>query len=668
MSLILDDYQRQAVEATIDQHVLVSAPPGSGKTRVLTARYLYLVEQGFDPKDIIAVTFTNKAANELKQRLSSTLKMPQEGIKKLPVATFHSLCARWLRKHASKLGYSPRFSIYEDNHTRRILEDIEIDMGLTGMLPPCSAILSALKSQLITPDSLPTMLAEGRVPRLYDGSSISQSAWINIAQVYDRYQRKLRSLDAMDFDDLILNTVLLLDAGLFKPNATHLLVDECQDINAAQYGFIQRLADAGVRAYLVGDIQQSIYGFRGSRPDLIDTFAAEYRPQVFNLRYNYRSRQAIVDVSSQIIKPNCEGLAPVVYTVKEGGEIKWYNIPPACFLSRPSQSAGSHRWPPSPGNLPLLMVRGFLESGLEPKDMAVLCRYSRPLQDLWVEFVNGSVPARLVRSQRSLRTPVRSLLAVLVNPRDHINLYDLLLFFPGIGEKTAAAICSSLSSNGDFIAQLQGLKAYRSSASPNTKVGNSLGKLIEVMDSAYRLLQSTSPGSPLQPVLVEMADSIYGAIPGSSLMSYTEATELVLQAADNYTVDADDIVQFLSFLNLVSSETAADAVCREKGREDQKKNLVTLSTIHAAKGLEYRVVLIIEALYANHYRLTPEERRVFYVAVTRAIDRAYIISYYPLSLLNSENCFVRMMLADTGITPVNLTNDFMCSMAAAAAV
>jgi DNA helicase-2/ATP-dependent DNA helicase PcrA len=636
----LDEHQMAAAKAPLGRHILVTAPPGSGKTRVLTARYAYLVAGGVDPSTIVAVTFTNKAADEMKSRIAAALGLAQEQVKKLPIATFHSLCARWLRRYAKTLGYRPNYSIYDQKCTRlllkQIIEEREASIELAGLI-------SFLKDHLVTPDKVWDAVTSGLLSR----SSYRGVDAVTLTDVYKAYQRALKAVNAMDFDDLLLNTLALLDRIPLVRNLgiRYLLVDECQDINTAQYELIRKFASSGVHTYLVGDLEQSIYSFRGSRPDLIEAFIAEFEPEQRRLVYNYRSRRVIVDVSSEVIKANY-ARSKVIYVpmraVKDGGKVAWYNVPPDVFEEEGDCAS-----------FPVRLVKGLVESGISPPDIAILCRYNRPLEGLWRECLEAGVPARLARTGRGLDTPIQHLLAVAVNPLDHISLEELLLSLEGIGPATTEKLSKALRGIADLSALVRAIEQVSLSSKYPPRVARSLERLAAAFHALQAGLMVPPAGATMATVLDGPVSMLFEAV--QACIDYVDDTEILLRMAEQYPATHEGLLEFLPALSLVTGDLS-----------QKKENLVTLSTIHSAKGLEYRIVVIVdydEPLRVFDYS-SPEERRIFYVAITRAIDRAYIVTRYRRSVIEDETmpCYVRDMLKGTGVDPVHLTNLFMCDM------
>lgn len=639
----LDEYQMAAVTAPLNTHVLVTAPPGSGKTRVLTARYVYLMEHGAPPQSTVAVTFTNKAAQEMKDRIGKALGLSEDRVRELPIATFHSLCARWLRKYAPKLGYRCNFTICDQYHSEKVVEGVLESLGLNVSEGAVAAAIARLKDELVGPEEAATYLADREGPATTAGLDAH-----TFSLVYREYQKTLREMNAMDFGDLIAYAVRLFNGAvpLSRLGVRHLLVDECQDINTAQYELIRLFAEHGIWVFLVGDLDQSIYGWRGSRPRLIRLFAALYEPQVYRLVYNYRSRDTIVQVANAVIRPNyadADTFAPM-QAVRPGGRVRWFNIPytPATYKTIPY--------------FPAVLVRSLVEAGTPPGSIAVLCRYSGPLESVWRSLLAAGVPARLVKMRRGLKSPLQPFVLVSANPQDAIALRILLEQLRDIGPVLAEKI-THLASGQNSLSSL--VVALRGAA---TKIGRrraieSLLALVKALEKLRDALASAAPGSTLGDVLKEPAEVLLSAVDVAD--RNVDDVETALEMAGNYPATQDGLVELASMLGLVSGDVLA-----------QRDEMVTVSTIHAAKGLEYDVVILLEVpsrlFYDGARCADQEERRVFYVGLTRAAERLYIVTYFNEAVLHDQASFVHAMLGDYSVDPIQLKSGFMMDMAAVA--
>ncbi len=308
----LNDRQRQAVEQ-LDGPLLILAGAGSGKTRVITHRIAHLIATGTaKPWQILAVTFTNKAAGEMKQRVIDIMG-PDGG--KVWVSTFHSFCARTLRDHGAALGYIKSFSIYDESESLALLKRIYKDKGLSDTQPTFGAAkskISKAKDKLLTPSEY--------------ASAASDFLEENVAKIYDEYQKRLAKNQAMDFDDLLMKTVELFEKRpdilkIFHDRFKYLMVDEYQDTNHCQYRLVKLLASASHNLCVVGDDDQSIYAWRGADISNILDFEKDYPEcKEIKLEQNYRSTQIILDAAGEVVSKNLGRKAKKLFTEKKGGD------------------------------------------------------------------------------------------------------------------------------------------------------------------------------------------------------------------------------------------------------------------------------------------------------------------------------------------------------------
>lgn len=658
-AITLDQYQRQAVEAPVDRFVLVTAPPGSGKTRVLTQRYLYLARNAGVPlESIVAVTFTNKAANEMKQRIAAVLGLSDVSV--LPIATFHSLAFRWLRKYYKVVDLPKTFTVYDENKTRKVIRKVAQGTPYnTDMLSP---VISYLANSGVFP---------GYDADIIDWSDFESRFHISKHQalsLYNEFFEKMLKMRALSFDMLILYAIRLFERKTCRElNISYVLVDECQDINAAQYQLLSQMASGGAILYLTGDIDQSLYGFRGSRPELIEDFITEFNPEQYRLIYNYRSGAEIVNVSSDVIRVNYLGSDSRIrfeptQPVKDGGMVRWFNIV--------SNGAPSIPYPELLAKMITMLVH---TAGYKPGDIAVLCRASKPI----IAAVDGvirelasyaaatdtePIPVRLVLPRYPIDDAARSFIQFAANPHDTISLSDLLERLKFIGEKTAQKITRRYAlSPVDSVTCLPQVFRERLAKGVTTRVRD----VLYILADAFDKLADTA---------VPLSERVYDAILNllhimKDVSEDDSSIDLAVELAEQYDGSDTDLADFASMINLVYS-TYEDA---KAGKTDS----VVFSTIHSAKGLEYKVVIILE-LPRSRFLLESmdlvEERRVFYVAITRAIERAYIISFYPTAFFTADDFdlilndgphpnLVREFLVLTDIQPAHVEDEFEFAIA-----
>jgi len=648
-----DEHQLGAIMAPVDTHVLVTAPPGSGKTRVLVGRYLYLLTQGFAPDQVAAVTFTNKAANEMKTRIGYAMGWDERRIKTLPIATFHSLSARWLRRHAARAGVRANYTIYDENQAHFLMRRVVKEHGLPVDPDYAMEFVSLLKSYNVSPEDLYLAAWSGKSYLTRNLLSIEQKAKAmrsDLQEAYRLYEKALEDSNAIDFDGLLLYVIRFIEekGGIKHLGLRYLLVDECQDINTAQYDLIAAMASRDVYTYLVGDVDQSIYMFRGARPDLIEDYVAQFAPVQRRLIYNYRSREAIVDLSSDVIKPNYDSSGIVfepVRTDRPGGVVEWVNIHPS--LAAEAQDRVDE--------LPFeaRLVQALVETGCQPGEIAVLSRYNIPLVHIWQALLRLGVPAYLPPSKggASMKNPLRWMLSLLSNSQDTVALSNLLLSIKGIGKSTANKIFASVAGKAAAVELAEALRQAADKA--GGKVKPRLEKLADAMSDATAMLDEALGNRPLTAVIDAVAPAVYEVIKKPEQL-YREH-EAMLMTAEELPATPESLAEYLSFLSLVTSEPPA-----EDG------NVVRLSTVHSAKGLEYRVVIIPdhEPRFQMRDFSSAEERRVFYVALTRAKDAAFIVTYYDSGMYSSQvrTAFVINALSGLSLTPFEVDQPFLADL------
>ena len=649
----LNDAQRRAVEC-VDGPLLVLAGAGSGKTRVLTYRIAHLVgDCGVQPWQILAVTFTNKAAKEMRARLSA-LAGPMRG---MWVCTFHSMCVRILREHADKIGYTREFTIYDADDAKRLVKDIASELNLdTKRFPPqrFSNRISQAKNELRGTADFSASANKG-----FEDSMT--------ARVFTMYQERLVRANAMDFDDLLYNTWFLLErfpdvARAYQERFTHILVDEYQDTNRAQYAITQRLAAGHGNLMVVGDDDQSIYSWRGADIRNILDFERDWPDATtVKLEENYRSTQTILDAANAVIAHNANRKDKKLFTSGGKGEAI------ACYCASDERDEG--RW-----------IAGEIErlhdEGVSYDDVAVFYRtnaQSRTLEDM---FLRAGVPYRLVGGTRFFdRAEIRDVMAYLkcaVNPADDISALRVINTpRRGIGKSTIERITATAHVMG--IPFLQA--AREEAADPECRAATRRGILafLEVVDGART---ATGPLSDVVQLIVErsglvsaleaqQSDEAQGRIENireffGVVSDYVRDAEL--RAAEEEVDEADvpgageanvpgtqtpgepglgDFMEWLSLRTDLDSLDEADGCA------------VTFMTIHSAKGLEFPVVFAAgmeEGIFPHTTSLmedgVEEERRLAYVAITRARERLYLTYAQSRRLFNTTQNNPRSRFVD----------------------
>jgi DNA helicase II / ATP-dependent DNA helicase PcrA len=617
----LNETQRKAVECT-DGPVMVIAGAGSGKTRVLTYRVAYLIEKGADPFNVLCLTFTNKAAREMKERI---VKLVGGEAKNVWMGTFHSVFAKILRIDGHLLGYPANFTIYDSDDSksliRNILKELELDVKEYAPGNVLSRI-SAAKSNLISPEDY-NMNAE-----ILEQDRQARKPYIG--QIYTRYQTRLFKSGSMDFDDLLFNTNVLLrdhDEILYKyqDKFRYILVDEYQDTNFSQYLIVKKLASRFLNICVVGDDAQSIYAFRGANIQNILNFRSDYPEyKLFKLEQNYRSTKNIVHAANSIIANNKDQIQKEVWTDNETGQ-------PIKILKATSDTEEG-----------TLIANGIFETRMNEQlkhdAFAVLYRTNAQSRSIEEALRRLNIPYRIYGGLSFYsRKEIKDLLAyfrLVVNPLDEESLRRIINYpSRGIGETTLQKM-TLLASQGNIplwevlvnhASYQLGIAGKAAAAiSSFTTMILSFGSQLQVR-SAYDLAEHIAKASGILKDIDEDK-----TVEGQARMENIEA---LLNAVQEFTErepgpgeDTGEVRHLDLFMQEVSLLTDQDT----GDKDDTDK--VSLMTIHQAKGLEFPYVFIAgleENLFPSFMAMNSradleEERRLFYVAVTRAEKRATI--------------------------------------------
>lgn len=606
----LNAQQAEAVSAGTGA-TLVIAGPGSGKTAVLTRRVAYLIrEMGVPPYRIMAVTFTNKAAREMLERIERLLG---EGMKGITIGTFHSICARILRREAQHIGLKSDYVIYDtDDQTslmKQVIEEAQMDPEKTSPRRYLS-LISGAKNELITPERYPTGSYEDR----------------NAAKLYKRYQDLLRKSGALDFDDLLMQSVRLFQTvpdalERYHEYFQHILVDEFQDTNTAQYMLIKLLAGQENSLFCVGDPDQSIYRFRGADYRNIDRFRQDYpNARMILLEQNYRSHQVILDAAMAIIDKNQGRIRKQLTTTRrDGPKIILKN------LRDEDDEAQYVAW----------TIREYVRSGRHNlRDVAVMYRTNAQSRALEETLGRVNIPYRLIGGVRFYsRKEVKDLLAYLRlihNPDDSVSLRRIInVPARSIGKQTLTKLEEwALRRNEGLYTALRAIETEKNP--PFT--GRAAKALIDFgkMINAWHEAKETIPvGELLKDVIDQTAFTAYlddGTPEGEErVQNVMEVYQRAAQAGSR------TLAEFLEDVSLVA----------DIDNYDETAESVVLLTLHSAKGLEFPIVFIIgleEGLLPHQNAMSDdeqmaEERRLMYVGVTRAKEMLHLTwvtrrSYY----------------------------------------
>ena len=600
MSDLLSSLNPSQQEAVLhfEGPALVVAGAGSGKTRTVVHRIAYLLrERRVYPAEILAVTFTNKAAGEMKERLEKMVGRPA---KDLWVSTFHAAAVRILRTYGEYVGLKPGFVIYDDDDQNALLKEILKELGLEAKPGPFRAMIDRIKNR---GDGLVEFLREA--PDFIGGVPKDVAA-----EIYRKYQSGLRMQGAVDFNDLLLLTIELFEQHpevLYKvqQRARFIHVDEYQDTNPMQYRLTRLLAGDKPNLMVVGDPDQSIYGFRNADINNILDFTKDYpNARVIRLEENYRSSSTILRVANAVIEKNALRLEKVLRPTKEGGEpVRLYRAPnareEAAFVAREIARLGNFQ------------------------QIAVLYRTNAQSRLLEEHLRRANVPVRLVGAVGFFeRREIKDLLAygrVAINPADSINLRRIVNTPPrGIGATTVARLVEHAQKSG--ITVFEAFRQAEQVISRPQQVQAFVRLLDELMEAAFE----TGPAAFFERVLDETGfrEALKQEQDGEDRLQNVE--ELLRAARDWEEEEGGSLADFLDSVALTARA--------EEPQGEVSTEAVTLMTLHNAKGLEFPTVFLVgleENLLPHRNSLNrledlEEERRLFYVGITRAQERLYL--------------------------------------------
>jgi DNA helicase II / ATP-dependent DNA helicase PcrA len=629
----LNEQQRAAVLHQ-GSPLLILAGAGSGKTRVLTHRIAYLLaERGAKPWQVLAITFTNKAAAEMRERVGSLVG---PSAKNMWVSTFHSSCVRILRREAPKVGLRSNFTIYDSADSQRLMSLVCRDLDLDPKrYPPraFSAQVSNLKNELVDEETFAERAGETNHNERM------------LAEAYKGYQRRLRESNALDFDDLIMTTVNILQAfgdvaQFYRNRFRHVLVDEYQDTNHAQYILIRELVGGEVAAQatpdvpmaeltVVGDADQSIYAFRGASIRNIVEYEQDY-PQaaVIMLEQNYRSTQTILSAANAVIERNPDRKPKRLWTAGQtGDQIIGY-------VADDEHDEASF--------VALEAARLAKDSGVRPGDIAVFYRTNAQSRALEEVFVRAGLPYKVVGGTRFYeRREVKDALAylrVLVNPDDSVNLRRILNTPKrGIGDR-AEAVIGALADR-ERITFAAALRRAEEAPGIATRSLSCVRSFVDLIDGLRTLVEGGSPAFVVLEAVLEQTGYLAELRASHDPQDETRIENLAeLVAVTQEYADANPEGSLQDFLEQVSLVADADQIPDEAvadGAAEQQKaddGVVTLMTLHTAKGLEFPVVFLTgmedgtfpHMRSLNDPKELAEERRLAYVGLTRARERLYL--------------------------------------------
>lgn len=605
--MALNEMQQLAVDTT-EGPLLILAGAGSGKTTVLVNRVEHIISSRLaTPWQVLAITFTNKAAGELRERLVNAIGDEANDIW---AYTFHSCCSRILRRFGERIGYTNHFTIYDTDDSRRVMKQCQKQLGIEDKLINHKSILAEIsraKDSLISPDE-------------YKQTSQNDFRKSKIAECYEMYQKELKKSDAMDFDDIIFNTVKLLEENedvrdLYQTQFKYVMVDEYQDTNHAQYVLTSLLADKYKNICVVGDDDQSIYRFRGATIENILSFENHYKgAKVIRLEENYRSTQNILDGANAVISHNKNRKGKTLFTRSGSGDKIVYKT----VMSESEES-----------QYIIDEIIKNVDNGMKYSDHAILYRMNAQSRNLEVMLTKSGISHRIIGGHRFFdRKEIKdivSYLAVINNPSDNVRLQRII-------NVPKRAIGDTMFANVLEIAAGLGMSAIEvcERADEFQKTSRSASKLMGFTKMIRDFQECIEDGMGLNDLLQEVLEKTkYLDFLHEDIETYDDRVNNIKELSSmfiKYEEESEDanLSEFLEDVALISDIDSYN--------EDE--DAVVLMTLHSAKGLEFPVVFIPgmeEGIFPGNQSMfseedLEEERRLAYVGITRAKKKLYLIS------------------------------------------
>lgn len=605
--MALNEMQQLAVDTT-EGPLLILAGAGSGKTTVLVNRVEHIISSRLaTPWQVLAITFTNKAAGELRERLVNAIGDEANDIW---AYTFHSCCSRILRRFGERIGYTNHFTIYDTDDSRRVMKQCQKQLGIEDKLINHKSILAEIsraKDSLISPDE-------------YKQTSQNDFRKSKIAECYEMYQKELKKFDAMDFDDIIFNTVKLLEENedvrdLYQTQFKYVMVDEYQDTNHAQYVLTSLLADKYKNICVVGDDDQSIYRFRGATIENILSFENHYKgAKVIRLEENYRSTQNILDGANAVISHNKNRKGKTLFTRSGSGDKIVYKT----VMSESEES-----------QYIIDEIIKNVDNGMKYSDHAILYRMNAQSRNLEVMLTKSGISHRIIGGHRFFdRKEIKdivSYLAVINNPSDNVRLQRII-------NVPKRAIGDTMFANVLEIAAGLGMSAFEvcERADEFQKTSRSASKLMGFTKMIRDFQECIEDGMGLNDLLQEVLEKTkYLDFLHEDIETYDDRVNNIKELSSmfiKYEEESEDanLSEFLEDVALISDIDSYN--------EDE--DAVVLMTLHSAKGLEFPVVFIPgmeEGIFPGNQSMfseedLEEERRLAYVGITRAKKKLYLIS------------------------------------------
>lgn len=583
----LNPRQREVVE-NICGNMLVVAGAGTGKTHALTLRIINIIRQGISPKNILAITFTNKSADELRKRIYKHL----HGEDDITSGTFHHICAKILRDHIEKVGYKKKYGIIDQSRQSSIVKQVMKELKVQGKEQKYLKLISEIKS---------------------NGLDLSKNYKEDVLLVFDEYQKELKYNNLLDFDDLILLTVQLFKENLevlshYREKWKYISVDEYQDTNAIQYEFIRLLNETNNNLCVIGDSDQSIYAFRGACVDFFNNFEEHFEGvKRFMLEQNYRSDNAIISDSNNLIKHNKNRIEKVMWTSNPEGEKPKIS----CFENEQHEA----------GFVANEIIR-LNRLGIPYSKMAVLFRLNSLSKSFEIKFRKQKIPFVLVKGLEFLdREEIKDIFAylrLLHNPQDSISLLRIINKpARGIGKKTLEKLQEYAKNEG--MALIDVLAKIEQVPDISSKVAEKLTLFYEI----YELLSYEQPQMKLSAFLEILLEKTKYSQVLEKNPSKQKNVEELRKIVRQYDSKKDS-------LRLLLEDTVLNSV-DDSG--DSQVKAVSLMTVHSAKGLEFDAVFVVgleNKIFPDHRAMEDEkkleeERNLMYVAMTRAGKRLYLL-------------------------------------------
>jgi DNA helicase-2/ATP-dependent DNA helicase PcrA len=626
-----------AAELNEQQLAAVTAPPGpllviagagSGKTRTLTYRVAYLLENGIDPRNILLLTFTNKAARQMLDRVANLLPVDASG---LWGGTFHSVGNRMLRRHGSALGYSSGFTIMDREDQKDLINTVVASAGIDPkeIRFPKGDVLAEIFSFVVNTETPMEELLAEKFPYFLPLLD-------KIKDVHARYEKKKKATNSMDFDDLLEKTLLMLRhhegiAAFYRRQFQFILVDEYQDTNKIQADLIDTLARDHRNVMVVGDDAQSIYSWRGANFKNILEFPKRYPDaQVFKIEMNYRSVPEVLEVANAAIASNVEQFRKNLAPTRDSNAVK----PAVVALNDGNEQA----------QFVAQRILELRDEDVHLNDIAVLYRAHYHAIELQLELSRRGIPYQITSGIRFFEQAhikdVTSFLRFAANPRDEVAFKRMVKLLPGIGNRSAANLWNAWDKSIGAVAAVADRGPEATSATAGVSdPGYNFGERLLAMkvgarskksweQLAHTLDEIAPTGQPNAPseMITSIVEAIYDDYAKLNFTNYELRREDLNQLAA-FARQFKDVHEFLSQLALISNVDAEAAP-----NQTSDKEAVNLSSVHQAKGLEFHTVFIIwltDGMFPSARSLDTrdaleEERRLFYVAITRARDELYL--------------------------------------------